>query len=230
LYPYEATVETIEKQFNQTLADLQTDYLDLYLIHMPVSLYEDPKTKKPVIRRGISLQTIWRKLEDIYDSGKVKSIGVSNYPSVLINDLLNYCRIKPAVNQIERSPYLNSENHINFCKSEGIEITAFGALGAAAHLEKENVNLGQLPPLLEHPVVLEIAKKTGKTPGQVLIRWHIQDNIVCIPKSVKHHRIEENWKIWDFKLSHDDMQALQKLEAGFRVFKQDWMGFQIYHV
>jgi len=230
LYPYEASLEGIDKQFNQTLVDLQTDYIDLYLVHLPVSVYLDPNTKKTHIRRGISLQTIWRKFEDIYDSGRAKAIGVSNYTSVLINDLLNYCRIKPAVNQIERSPYLNSENHIKFCKSEGIEITIYGALGAAAHVAEENIKLGQLPPLLENPVVLEIAKKTGKTPAQVLIRWNVQDNIICIPKSVKRNRIEENWKIWDFELSHDDMQALQKLEAGFRHFKQDWIGFDCYHL
>jgi diketogulonate reductase-like aldo/keto reductase len=123
--------DVIDNQINTTLADLQLSYLDLYLIHQPIPV--KPNTNNPntyVRARGISIQPTWHKMETLVDTGKVKAIGVSNFPTALLNDLLNYARIKPAVNQIERTPYLTQHKHIEFCRSEGIEITAYGALGA----------------------------------------------------------------------------------------------------
>jgi alcohol dehydrogenase (NADP+) len=123
--------DVIDNQINTTLADLQLSYLDLYLIHQPIPVKPDANNPNNYVRaRGISIHPIWHKMETLVDTGKVKAIGVSNFPTALLNDLLNYARIKPAVNQIERTPYLPQHKHIEFCRSEGIEITAYGALGA----------------------------------------------------------------------------------------------------
>jgi len=156
------------------------------------------------------------------DAGKVKAIGVSNFPTVLVNDLLNYARIKPAVNQIERTPYLVQKKHIDFCRSHGIEITAYGALGAPGGPGGSKAE--QITPLLSNPVVVELAKKKGKTPAQVLIRYHIDGKIVVIPKSVKPHRIAENLNVFDFQLTPEEVYSLDALDRHFRYFDQDWHG------
>jgi len=192
----------------------------LYLIHQPVIVaIEGGKPKAG--RGGFCIQDVWREFEKLHDSGKVKSIGISNFPTVLVNDMLNYARIKPAVNQIERTPYLTHKKHIEFLKSESIEITAYGPLGAPGLMSKERPDT---KPLLSNPVVSEIAAKKGKTAAQVLIRWSIQGGVVVIPKSVNPTRIEENFKVWDFELTNEDMKALDDLNIDFRFFAQDWHG------
>jgi len=139
----------------------------------------------------------------------------------MVNDLLNYARIKPAVNQIERTPYLTHKRHLEFLKSEGIEITAYGPLGAPGLMSEVRPDV---KPLMKNPVVTEIAEKKGKTVAQVLIRWSIQGNVVVIPKSIKPERIEENFKALDFELTNEEMKALDDLNTDFRYFDQDWHG------
>jgi len=225
--PLQAIPDKVESQICQTLKDLQIDYLDLYLIHQPSSVESVNNVSRP--RRGVTIEMIWKKMEAQVDSGKTKSIGISNFPTVLVNDLLNYARIKPVVNQIERHPYLVQREHIAFQKKEGIEITAYAALGAAQYIsdfkiktEKDHV------PLLNNPVVIELAKKHNKTPAQVLIRYHVDGNIIVIPKSVTPSRIEENWNIWDFKLSEEEIKKLNDLDQGLRYFKQDWFSVPVF--
>jgi len=211
----------IDAQIDQTLKDLQTDYLDLYLIHQPAPAIREGDVAK--VRRGVSIESVWRKFEAIYDAGKAKAIGVSNFNTAIFNDLLNYCRIKPAVNQIERHPYFIQKRHIDYCRSEGVEITAYGPLGAPGLMGgKED------QPLLENPVILEIAKKHNKTAAQVLIRWSIEHKVVVIPKSIKPERIEENFKVWDFKLSAEEMKAIDNLDKNQRYFLQDWYGIPVF--
>jgi diketogulonate reductase-like aldo/keto reductase len=221
LRPIDTDPALVDKNFGETLKDLQTDYVDLYLIHIGAFAINEGGVSKP--RRGVSIEQIWRKLEAIYDSGRAKAIGVSNFPTVLINDLLNYCRIKPAVNQIERHPYLVQRKHVDFCISQGVEITAYAPLGAPGL-----VGAKEDKPLLSNPVVLEIAKKHNKTAAQVLIRWSIDGKVVVIPKSVKPERVEENWKVWDFKLSEEEMKALDNLDSNQRYFQQDWFGVPLF--
>jgi diketogulonate reductase-like aldo/keto reductase len=222
LRPLSADSALVESQFAETLRDLQTDYVDLYLVHISAPAVQEGNVCK--LRRGVSIESIWRKFEALYDSGKAKAIGVSNFTSVILNDLLNYCRIKPAVNQIERHPYLVQKLHVDFCLSERVEITAYAPLGCPGFEGAQN----EKQPLLSHPVVLDIAKKHGKTAAQVLIRWQIDGNIVVIPKSIKPERIEENWKVWDFKLNEEEMKALNNLDANIRYFKQDWFGIPLF--
>jgi len=193
--------------------------LDLYLIHQPVPCIVDPQNPDKVIAaRGVTIQQIWKKFEEIYDSGLVKSIGISNFPTVLINDLLNYARIKPAIHQIELSPYLTQKIHVQFCKSHGIELTSYGALGALGLFG------GQEKPVLSNPVVLDIAAKKGKTPAQILIRYQIEGKVSVIPKSVKPNRIAENFNVWDFSLNQEEMNAIDGLNQNRRLFDQEWHG------
>jgi alcohol dehydrogenase (NADP+) len=223
LHPCHAIPDKVESQLNQTLKDLQTDYLDLYLIHLPVSVENVGDTSRA--RRGVSMESLWKKLEAAVDAGKTKSIGISNFPTVIVNDLLNYCRIKPVINQIERHPYLVQREHVAWQKSQGIEITAYAALGAAQYVSEQKVKLQEAHvPLLNNPVVEELAKKKGKTPAQILIRYHVDGKVVVIPKSVNPKRIEENWGVWDFKLTADEVKRLDELDAGIRYFRQDWFG------
>jgi diketogulonate reductase-like aldo/keto reductase len=210
----------MDGQLEKTLKDLQTDYLDLYLIHQPGSAMRENNVAKA--RRGVSIQTIWRKFETFYDAGKTKAIGVSNFNTAIFNDLINYCRIKPAMNQIERHPYLIHKRHIDYCRSEGVEITAYGSLGAPGLMA------GVDQPLLSNPVILEVAKKHNKTAAQVLIRWSIEGKVVSIPKSIKPERIEENFKVWDFKLSEEEMKAIDNLDRSRRYFQQDWFGVPLF--
>lgn len=212
--------DLVQKQLEQTLQELQLTYLDLYLIHHPVAVGADSK-----YRRGVSIQDIWREMEKLQDSGKVKAIGVSNFPTVLVNDLLNYARIKPAVNQIERTPYLTQKRHIEFLKSEGIHITAFGPLGAPGLMGQRKPNV---KPLMSNQTVIDIATKKGKTIAQVLIRWAIQSQTVVIPKSTTPARIEENFKVLDWELTNDEMKALDDLNADYRYFDQDWHGVPVF--
>jgi len=204
----------IVQQLDETLADLQLSYLDLYLIHQPVAC-----TVGNTPRRGFGLHEVWRVFETIYESGKAKAIGVSNFPTVILNDLLNYAKVVPAVQQIERTPYLTQTVHIKYCLENGIHITAYGALGAPGLMSTRKPNV---KPLLNNETVKKIAEKHGKTLAQVLIKWQVQSDIVVIPKSVSPERIKENFGIWDFVLSKEDMEALNGLNENFRHFDQDW--------
>jgi len=216
--------DKIDTQIKNTLEDLQLSYLDLYLIHHPVPCVPGPQPGTTVAGRGISLQQVWRKMEELVDSGKVKSIGVSNFSSVLLNDLINYARIKPVINQIELSPYLTQKKHLAFCRSVGVEITAYGALGAPDLMKNKTQT-----PILSNPVLAKIAEKKGKTPAQVLIRYQIEQKTTVIPKSVHAHRIEENFKVWDFELDKEEMEALDGLNQNLRLFDQDWHGVPVFH-
>jgi diketogulonate reductase-like aldo/keto reductase len=214
--------DKIDNQINTTLADLQLTYLDLYLIHHPVPVQPGPNNAS-VASRGVCIQQVWRKLEEIHDSGKVKAIGVSNFPTVLVNDLLNYARIKPVINQIERTPYLTQKIHISWCLSQGVQITAYGPLGApGSHQDPKCV------PLLSNPVVLDLAAKKSKNPAQILIRYHIEGKVTVIPKSTHPERIAENWNVWDFELKEEEMKALDDLNINLRLFDQDWHGVPVF--
>lgn len=213
----------IEKNLDLTLKNLQLDYLDLYLIHQPVPTKQDGNDHRPLRAMGWGLQDIWRVMEKLNQKGKVKSIGVSNVNAVTLNDMLCYAKIPPAVNQFERHPVLQQNKLVEFCKKEGIQVTAYSPLGAPGFAE--NKPSGNL---LENEVILRIAKKHSKSPSQVLVRWSIDSKIVTIPKSVHPERIVQNFNIWDFKLSEQDMKEIEKLDSCDRTFDQEWCGVPMF--
>jgi len=206
----------IESKLDKTLSDLRTTYLDLYLVHVPVPAHKVDGKPQP-LRKGWGLQDIWRAMEALVATKKVKAIGVSNYPTVVLNDMLCYAKIPPAVNQIERHPYLTHKKHVEFCWKNNVHITAFASLGALGLTDRKDA-----PNLLTAEPVVALAKKHNKTPAQILIRWSIDTNVVAIPKSVKLERIKENFSVWDFKLSHEEVESLNAMDKGLRFYQQDW--------
>jgi len=203
-----------------TLKDLQLDYLDLYLIHMPIpAQIEDGK--KPTVRRlkGYGVQDIWRQMEKAVDEGLAKSIGTSNTTVPMLNDMLNYAKIPPAVNQYERHPYFVQPELTQFCKENGVAVTAYSSLGNPGHDGKDKpVNV------LDDETVKEIAKKHKKSAGQVLLRWSIEHDVICIPKSVNPERIKENFDIFHYSLTQDEVKKIDGLDQKLRSYYQDWFG------
>ncbi len=220
--------EHVEAALDKTLSDLNLEYLDLYLIHFPIALKYVPfETRYPaewlfdpaqpelgMQRAPIALMDTWRAMEALIATKKTKHIGVCNYNSGLMQDLLCYAKIKPAVLQIESHPYLTQEKLIRLCQENNIEVTAFSPLGALSYLELDMANANES--VLEQGAVLEAAARLGKTPAQIVLRWGVQRGTSIIPKTSKPERMLENQAVFDFELSEAEMQAISALNANRR--------------
>lgn len=182
--------ESTLKQFNQSLERLGTDYLDLYLIHWPCA--ED----------DLFIES-YKALEQLYEEGKVRAIGVCNFTKEHLEKLMDATDIVPAVNQVEVHPYFNQQQLQDFCDDNDIAVTAWMPLMR---------NRG----LLDDPVIVEIAKRYNKTPAQVVLRWHLAHNRLIIPKSKTPERIVENFNIFDFNLEVTDIAEIDALNRNDR--------------
>ena len=179
-------------------------------IHFPVAWKYDghkPAWGKCELGNTPLIDT-WRAMEKLVDAGKIRSIGVSNYPLLLIHDLVNQARIKPACNQIEVHAYYARDSLVHYCQSRDICVTAHTPLGGGL-VNKETWDM-EAP--LECPKILEIATKHEKTPAQVLLRWLLQRGIVVLPKSMKVHRMKENINLFSFELSEQEMKEIHDLD------------------
>ena len=223
--------EDVEKAVRQCLADLQLDYLDLYLIHWPVATNlpeeEDKKRQEgyffdyngaqpddPQRRLGYHLENVketWGAMEKVKEEGLARSIGVSNFSLKKLKELLSFCKVKPAMNQVELHPYLQQWELKEFCDKENIYLTAYYPLGGS-----KNATGGNETPLMKHPIILTIAEKYGKSGPQVLIRWAIQRGTVCIPKSSSPERIVENCDVFDFELTDEEMAQIKAMDRHHR--------------
>ncbi|KRM65245.1 oxidoreductase [Ligilactobacillus agilis DSM 20509] len=184
---YDKTMAAFEK----TLAELGTDYLDLYLIHWPANEKQFGQEAA-----ALNLDT-WRAFEDLYKAGKIKAIGVSNFMPNHLEALLAQAEIKPMVNQIEVHPGWPQTEAIRYCQRNDILVEAWAPLGEAA--------------ALSNPVLAKIAAKYDHTPAQVCLRWEIQQGILPLPKSVHRERMAENTKLFDFELTEDEMDIIGAL-------------------
>lgn len=213
--------DAVEKACRQTLADLQIEYLDLYLIHWGIA-FMPSEEKEPLDENGlimtepVSIQETWRAMELLVEKGLVKSIGVANFTTTMIIDLLSYAKIKPVMNQVELHPYNSQPELVNFCQAKKVELTAYSPLGSHGDPASKPISDKQ---------ILSIAKAHGKTPAQVLIRWSLQRDLVVIPKSTNPKRIAENVDVFDFELTDAQMQEINKLNKNHRfVDPSDWWG------
>jgi diketogulonate reductase-like aldo/keto reductase len=179
------------KAFENSLNKLSVDYIDLYLIHWPNHDMD------------LSVDT-WRAFEEIYKSKKARAIGVSNFKPKHLEHLLKNTSVVPAVNQIELHPYMAQLETRDFCQKHDIKIESWSPLMQGGLVLKDSV-------------ITALAKKYTKSPAQVVIRWHIQNGLIVIPKSVTKSRIKENFDVFDFELSKIDMQKMDSLNKNMRV-------------
>ncbi|KAJ8624655.1 hypothetical protein MRB53_033185 [Persea americana] len=204
-----------------SLNKLQLEYLDLYLVHFPIatkhtgvgttdSALDDDGVLD--IDTTISLETTWRAMEDLVSKGLVRSIGISNYDIFLTRDCLAYSKVKPAVNQIETHPYFQREPLVKFCQKHGICVTAHTPIGGAA----ANTEWFGSVSCLDDPVLKGLAKKYNKSVAQIVLRWGIQRNTVIIPKTSKIERLKENFQVFDFELSKEDMDLIKSVDRNQR--------------
>lgn len=176
------------KAYHESLKILGLDYIDLYLIHWPVE--------------GLR-QDSWKALEKLYEEGKCRAIGVSNYTIKHLQELMDHSKTVPAVNQVEFSPFLYQEELLKFCKDHGIQLEAYSPLTRGNKFSNKTV--------------IRLSQKYQKTPAQILLRWALEHGIVVIPKSANKKRIWGNANIFDFSLDEIDMQLLNKLNENYRV-------------
>lgn len=169
----------------ESLRKLKTDYLDLCLLHQPFS----------------DVYGAYRALEDLMAEGKIRAIGISNFYVDRMVDIANFARVKPAVNQIEIHPHHQQNEQLEWANKYGIQLEAWAPFGEGRG------------GMFELPELKEIGEKYGKTPAQVMLRWHIQRGVVVIPKSTHIERMEENFNIFDFELTAEDMDAIGALDT-----------------
>ncbi|CAI2377087.1 unnamed protein product [Moneuplotes crassus] len=194
----------------ESLEKLQTDYLDLYLIHWPVA-YEEAEDGTKVLAK-IPNHVVWAELEKLVDEGVIKSIGVSNFNVQSLLDMLAYCRIKPVCNQIELHPYLVQEELVKFMIDNEIVPIAFCPL-----IRGGNENMKGPKDVLELDLIQELATKYAKTPGQILLNWGLQRGHLIIPKSSKKSRLLENLDSNSFVLEKEDVDKLTALNCDWRI-------------
>ena len=176
------------RAFDKSLQLLDMEYIDLYLIHWPVE--------------GLRKET-WRAMEKLYNDGKCRAIGVSNYTISHLTELLDCADVPPTVDQVEFSPFLYQKDLLEFCQSKDIRLEAYSPL---TRTKKFN-----------NPVIKQMAEKYQKSPAQIMIRWALQHEVIVIPKSSHRERIRENARVFDFSISEEDMETLNGLNQNYHV-------------
>ena len=185
-YIQEMGYENLKEAFARSLGKLALDYLDLYLIHMPLGDYYGA----------------WRAIEELYKEGKIRAIGVCNFDAARLMDLCYNAEIKPMVNQIERHPHYQRHEELAIMDKLGVQPQGWAPFAEG------------LKGMFTEPILQGIAAKHGKTVAQVILRWSVQQGVIIIPKSVHKNRMEENLGIWAFDLDDEDMVQITSLDKG----------------
>ncbi|CAF2336191.1 unnamed protein product [Rotaria sp. Silwood2] len=207
--------EDVEWALRDSLKKLRLDYVDLYLVHWPVafknmsenvwSQSEDEKTR--YFNENVTLTDTWKAMEKLVDLKLTRSIGVSNFTASEIDEIFKIAHIKPSVNQIELHPYFNQHNMREYCAKHSIAIVSYCPLSNLKQEDERDEDVSAL----YNPVIQEIAKSKHKTTAQVIIRWHLQNGLVVIPKTVTLERLIENSEVFDFALSDNEMRQMDRL-------------------
>ena len=190
LWKDEMGYENVKSAFERTLNNLRTDYLDLYLIHWPLP---EPGYKE---WRQLDKET-WRAMEELYEAGKIRAIGLSNFLPHHIENILKDCRVRPAVDQIEYHPGYSQEAVVNYCRERGILVQAWSPIGRSR--------------VLDEPLVKELAAKYDVSRAQICLKFAVQRNIIPLPKSSSEDRMRENLNLYSFELEQDDIWRLSTM-------------------
>lgn len=205
----------VQRACLKTLDELRLSYLDLYLIHWPVSWKSNPNITKgipPVIDPDINIIDTWKAMNDLVVHGYVKSVGVSNFSIDLISKIYTETNRLPVTNQIELHPHLTQNKMRAYCQHHLITITSYSPIARGE--------------ILNEKMIHSIAERNNKTPAQVVLRWGIQNGFIVIPKSSNLERIKENIDIFDFDLDDKEMDAVNKLNKNYRVINPSWYAFE----
>jgi len=221
----------VDRACDMSLKNLQTDYIDCYLMHCPMhfvgpddgpALLDESKPacaangKKPHLIGDADYLDTYKAMEKLVQAGKVKSIGVSNFNQFQLQRIMNNCTIKPVVNQIEVHPYLTNDALVNFCQENDIQVMAYSPLGnpskPVTRVWDENAKT-----ILQDDKLLAMAKKYNKTVAQICIRFGIQRGLILIPKTTNPARLQENAEVFDFALESGEMDTISAMNQNFRV-------------
>ncbi|KAF1769737.1 hypothetical protein GCK72_001554 [Caenorhabditis remanei] len=213
----------LESALKESLQKLQLEYVNLYLAHMPAATNDDMSQQiaSPV-------EDIWRQFNAVYKAGLTKAVGVSNWNNEQIGRALALGLTPVHNSQVELHLYFSQHDHVDFCKSHNVSVTSYATLGSPGRVNFKlpngaKLNWAPAPSELQDANVLSIAKKNNKTPAQVLLRYVVDRGIAIIPKSVNESRIKENFDIFDFSVSPEEIKKLEESKISQRLFAQDFM-------
>jgi len=181
-----------EKAFSESLARLQLDCVDLYLLHWPF----------------LNWKNAWKALENIYEAGKARAIGVSNFGIKELEALKKVGKIKPAINQVEISPFMARSNLLSYCQSENILVEAYSPLTRGKRLDNTTLET--------------LGREYKKTPAQIMLRWGLQHDLIMLPKSETKSHIESNLDVFDFEIERSDMQRIDSLDENYTALATIW--------
>jgi len=200
----------------KTLSDLGLEYVDMYLIHWPIGfrpgdeLFPKDAEGTVIFDNETDLADTWKEMEKLVGLGLAKSIGVSNFNHKQLEHILKTATIPPANNQIEMHPYFPQQKLVEFCKKHNIAVVAYSPFGCPTHPASKPGD----PKLLEEPKLIELGKKYGKGPNHVILRWLLQRGVITIPKSINKDRLTDNFNVFDFTITEEDMKIVESLDKG----------------